>query len=88
MMAKVLPDASIVRCKACDGSGVVPRTYETELDRLRAEKAELVMALEDLLNLKQGCHERADAILAKTNETETDAQEALPTAAEVRGILK
>jgi chromosome segregation ATPase len=46
------------------------RELEEELDRLRAEKAELVTALEDLLNLKQGCHERAEDLLAKANETE------------------
>jgi hypothetical protein len=41
-----------------------------EIERLRTEKANLWEALEDLLNLKQGCHERAEDILAKVNETE------------------
>jgi hypothetical protein len=48
-----------------------------ELDRLRASlrdhivrNGELREALEDLLNLKQGCHERAEDLLAKANETE------------------
>jgi hypothetical protein len=43
---------------------------DVTITRLRAELAELRLALEDVLNLTRGCFERAEIILAKADETE------------------
>ena len=79
------------------------RELEDELDRLRAEKAELVEIIRHVVEHdpnRPGLHGEPIEILRSAvampkrwladhaNETETDVQEALPTAAEVRGILK
>lgn len=53
------------RLKACN-------EYSAEIDRLRAENAELRYALECLLNLQPGCREWADAILARTTQKELE----------------
>ena len=66
---------------------------EAELDSLRAEKAEKAEMLEAISLIEQRSKHawtrmHCRALLAKANDPETDVQEALPTAAEVRGILK
>ena len=63
---------------------------EAELDSLRAEKAEMLEAISLIEQRSKHAWTRMHcrALLAKANDPETDVQEALPTAAEVRGILK
>ena len=51
-----------------EGYERVYHLMDRTITRLRAEKAELREALEDLLYLKRGCFERAEIILAKTNK--------------------